>query len=85
MNSDRLLEKALNLKFLTAKEGKYLFKEASTSELISVADKLRQIGMGSLVDNFEASMNKAAENAALEAKPIFVNAIKSMSIADSNF
>ncbi len=47
------------------------------------ADKLRDIGMGSLVDNFETSLNTAAENAAIKAKPIFINAIKGMTFDDA--
>lgn len=46
-------------------------------------DKLRQIGMGKEVDNFVLSLNRAAEDAAKEAKPIFVAAIKGMTIQDA--
>ena len=52
-------------------------------EAQQAADKLRQLGMGKLVDDFEESMNRGAEKAAVEAKPIFVNAIKQMSIRDA--
>lgn len=45
--------------------------------------KLRAIGMGADVDNFILSLNRAAEDAAKEAKPIFVSAIKSMTIQDA--
>ena len=47
------------------------------------ADKLRQLGMGQLVDDFTLNMNRAAESAAKEAAPIFVDAIKSMTFADA--
>jgi hypothetical protein len=47
------------------------------------ADKLRQIGMGKLVDDFILTMNRAAEKAAAEAKPIFVDAVKQMTFADA--
>lgn len=47
------------------------------------ADKLRELGMGKLVDDFVVSLNQAAEGAALEAKPIFVNAIKQMTFDDA--
>ena len=47
------------------------------------ADKLRQIGMGNTVDNFVGSLNTAAEGAATQAKPIFWDAIKTMSFADA--
>lgn len=45
--------------------------------------KLRQMGLGSEVDKFILSLNRAAEDAAKEAKPIFVTAIKSMTIQDA--
>ncbi len=45
--------------------------------------KLRQIGMGAEVDKFVLSLNRAAEDAAKESKPIFVAAIKSMTIQDA--
>jgi hypothetical protein len=46
-------------------------------------DKLRQMGMGGEVDKFIVTLNRAAEDAAKEAKPIFVTAIKSMTIQDA--
>jgi hypothetical protein len=46
-------------------------------------DRLRQMGMGSEVDKFVLTLNRAAEDAAREAKPIFVTAIKSMTIQDA--
>jgi hypothetical protein len=48
-----------------------------------VATRLRQIGLGSQVDKFELSLNRAAEDAAKVAKPVFINAITSMSIQDA--
>ncbi|WP_238354529.1 DUF4197 domain-containing protein [Fulvivirga marina] len=48
-----------------------------------VEEKLRQIGLGSEVDKFVMTLNRGAEDAAKEAKPIFVNAIKSMTIQDA--
>ncbi|MBW1803405.1 MAG: DUF4197 domain-containing protein [Deltaproteobacteria bacterium] len=44
---------------------------------------LRGIGYGSLVDNFERSMNRAAEQAAPEAKTLFWDTIKQMSFDDA--
>ncbi|OOQ59154.1 DUF4197 domain-containing protein [Mucilaginibacter pedocola] len=43
---------------------------------------LRSIGLGKLADNVILSLNRAAEDAAKSAKPVFVNAIKQMTIAD---
>jgi len=48
-----------------------------------VEDKLRQIGLGSEVDKFVMTLNRGAEDAAKEAKPIFINAIKQMTIQDA--
>src|SRR5690349_10140 len=45
--------------------------------------KLREIGMGNDVDNFIMTMNRGAEDAAKQVKPIFIDAIKKMTIADA--
>lgn len=42
MNTDLLFERALNLEFLTAEEGQYLFENAPTAELAWVGNQLRQ-------------------------------------------
>jgi len=44
---------------------------------------LRNIGFGSKVDEFELSMNRAAERAAPKAKSIFWDAIKKMTFSDA--
>jgi len=48
-----------------------------------VADKLREIGLGDQVDKFVMTLNRGAEEAAKQAKPIFVNAIKQMTVQDA--
>jgi len=48
-----------------------------------VEDKLRQIGMGGEVDKFVTALNRGAEDAAKEAKPIFISAINQMTIEDA--
>lgn len=48
-----------------------------------VEDRLRQMGMGAEVDKFVLALNRGAEDAAKEAKPIFVGAIKQMTIDDA--
>jgi hypothetical protein len=45
--------------------------------------KLREIGLGDKVDEVVLSINRAAEDAAKDAEPIFVSAIKDMSITDA--
>jgi hypothetical protein len=47
-----------------------------------VEKTLRNMGMGKLVDDAIASMNHAAEDASKSAAPIFINAIKSMTVTD---
>lgn len=48
-----------------------------------VEDKLRQLGLGESVDKFVTTLNRGAEDAAQAAKPIFINAIRSMTIEDA--
>ncbi len=48
-----------------------------------VETRLRQMGLGGEVDKFVLSLNRGAEDAAKEAKPIFVAAIKQMTIDDA--
>jgi hypothetical protein len=52
-------------------------------EVKKVEDRLRQIGLGNEVDKFVMTLNRGAEDAAKEAKPIFIQAIKSMTIEDA--
>ena len=52
-------------------------------EAKKVEQKLRTLGFGTQVDNAILSMNRAAEDAAKSAAPIFINAIKQMSIQDA--
>jgi hypothetical protein len=52
-------------------------------EAMAIESKLRSVGMGKQVDKAILSINRAAEDAAKEAKPIFVAAIKGMSITDA--
>lgn len=48
-----------------------------------IESKLRSVGLGNKVDEVVLSINRAAEDAANEAEPIFVSAIKSMGINDA--
>jgi hypothetical protein len=52
-------------------------------EVKKVETTLRDIGLGSEVDKFVMTLNRGAEDAAKEAKPIFITAIKSMTIQDA--
>ena len=51
-------------------------------EAIKVKEKVEALGMKKQVDEFVLTMNRAAETASSEATPIFVNAVKEMTIAD---
>jgi len=53
------------------------------SHLQTIGKGMRMMGMGAQVDDLELSMNRAAEQAAPAAKPIFIDAIKKMSFADA--
>jgi hypothetical protein len=44
--------------------------------------KLIDLGMQGKVTEFETSMNRAAEEAAKDAAPIFINAVKNMNVSD---
>jgi hypothetical protein len=44
---------------------------------------MRTVGMGKQADELIETMNRAAEMAVVEAKPILVNAVKSMSVDDA--
>lgn len=64
------------------------FKDAFYKILIpedarKVENTLRDIGLGSMVDKAILQINRGAEDAAGYAKPIFVNAIKNMTIQDA--
>jgi len=48
-----------------------------------IETKLRSIGLGNKVDEVILSLNRAAEDASKEATPIFVSAIKSMTVKDA--
>jgi hypothetical protein len=63
--------------------GDALVKIAFPAEAQRAADKLRQLGMGKLVDDFVTTLNRSAEKAAAEAKPIFVDAVKQMTFTDA--
>lgn len=77
-------EKAVKL---VGKEDGYLGNPKIKIPLPSPVDKmdtaLRAVGFGPQLDEFQLSMNRAAEKAAPEAKKIFVDAISKMTIEDA--
>jgi hypothetical protein len=86
------LKEALNVgannasKQLSSVDG--FFKDAAIKILMppeaqKAEKKLRALGMGKIVDDAILSMNRAAEDASKNAAPIFISAIKQMSIQDA--
>lgn len=53
------------------------------NELQKVDQTLRQIGLGALADEGLKVLNRAAEDAVIEAKPIFVSAITGLTFQDA--
>lgn len=76
ISSSRLAQKD---GFFSNSSLKILFpKEAQKAE-----QAIRNIGLGGLADNVILTINRAAETAVIEAKPIFIAAIKQMTINDA--
>tara|TARA_R110002073_G_scaffold145532_2_gene297651 strand:- start:16478 stop:17182 length:705 start_codon:yes stop_codon:yes gene_type:complete len=71
---------------LTSKDGFYkneLVRILLPSELKSVDNTLRKIGLSSLADEGLKVLNRAAEDAVKTATPIFVDAVKNISFNDA--
>jgi hypothetical protein len=51
--------------------------------LATAGKAMRMVGMGTQMDELEVAMNRAAEQAAPEAKQIFINAVTSMDFEDA--
>ena len=60
-----------------------LYKVLLPPDAKKIENTLRSLGMNSVVDKAILAINRAAEDAAGFAKPIFVDAIKSMTISDA--
>ncbi len=63
--------------------GNSLIRIALPDELQTAARGLRAVGLGGQIDELELAMNRAAERAAGEATPVFLDAIAGLSIADA--
>lgn len=63
--------------------GNALVKVMMPPEAAKVENTLRQVGLGAYVDKAILAMNRAAEDAAIQAKPIFINAITGMTVQDA--
>lgn len=62
--------------------GNALIRVPFPEDAIKVRNTLMDLGLKKPVEDFELTLNRAAEAAAKEAVPVFVEAITSMSIAD---
>lgn len=84
---DALVQGVVKGTGLASQDGGYfnnaLIKIPFPKDAEKVAEKLRDLGLGSEVDRFVKTLNKGAEEAAKEAAPIFQSAITSMSIQDA--
>ena len=60
-----------------------LYKVLLPPDAKKIEKTMRDLGFGSMVDKAILQINRAAEDAAGYAKPIFVDAVKSMSISDA--
>lgn len=63
--------------------GNPLLKIPFPPEVANVETTLRSVGLGNLVDNAVLAINRAAEDAAIKAKPIFLDAITNMTFDDA--
>jgi hypothetical protein len=63
--------------------GSQVYKLLLPPDAQKIENTLRQIGMGSLVDRAILQINRAAEDAVGYARPIFLDAIKQMTITDA--
>ena len=60
-----------------------LIRIALPSEFQKAESTMRKLGLGGEVDKVLTAINRGAEKAAVEAKPIFISAIKQLTIQDA--
>lgn len=63
--------------------GNDFYKVLLPPDAIKIENTLRGLGLGSMVDKAILQINRGAEDAVGYAKPIFVDAIKSMTLSDA--
>jgi hypothetical protein len=73
----------LNLNKTDGFFGNQLYKVLLPEDAKKVEKTLRNVGMGSQVDKAILAINRGAEDAVAFAKPIFINAVKEMTLADA--
>lgn len=82
------LEKGITdqVSLLAVKDGFYkndYVKIVMPNELQKVENTLRKVGLGSIADEGVKMLNRAAEDAVSEATPIFIDAIKNLTLTDA--
>lgn len=60
-----------------------LYRIALPEELENITSTLRRFGLGGQLDRVEMLMNQGAEKAAVEAKAVFVDAVRNMTVTDA--
>lgn len=73
----------LNLNKTDGFFGSEIYKMLLPSDAVKVEKTLRNLGMGNQVDKAILAINRGAEDAVGFAKPIFVDAIKEMTLTDA--
>ncbi len=73
----------LNLNKTDGFFGSEIYKVLLPPDAVKVENTLRKVGMGAQVDKAILQINRGAEDAVAFAKPIFVDAIKEMTITDA--
>lgn len=78
-----LTKAVLNLNKTDGFFGDAVYKILMPKDAQKVVNTLRDLGLGNLVDKAVLAINRGAEDAVGYAKPIFVDAIKSMTLSDA--
>ncbi|MFZ1313288.1 MAG: DUF4197 domain-containing protein [Chitinophagaceae bacterium] len=78
-----LVKAVLNLNKTDGFFGSQFYKVLLPPDAVKIENTLRDLGMGRMVDKAILSINRAAEDAVGYAKPIFVSAIKDMTLMDA--
>ena len=63
MNKHKLIQRALNRDFLSAEEGKFLFEKLSTTEIMWIANELRQKAVPGNIVTWQIDRNVNTTNA----------------------
>ena len=78
-----LAKAVLNLNKTDGFFGDAVYKILMPQDAQKVVNTLRDLGMGNLVDRAILAINRGAEDAVGFAKPIFIDAIKTMTLSDA--